>query len=201
MPCETYLTVKSPASTEIRIKDSRFFAHLYHANSRESAEKILTGISQMYASATHNCSAYRVGIGDNCIFRLDDAGEPTGTAGKPILQALETRTISDSVLIVTRYFGGTKLGIGGLIRAYSSAAFAVLDVAKLYPVQPMAKIKFSFGFHDTGNIHKIINTFHALILRTKYDNKVRMELSVSENEKEKLLKSLNDVTRGEVEFE
>ncbi|MFQ5632913.1 MAG: IMPACT family protein, partial [bacterium] len=167
----------------------------------EHAENIMAKISKQYASASHHCAAYRVGIGDNCICRADDAGEPAGSAGKPILQALETRNVSDAVLVVTRYFGGTKLGIGGLIRAYSSAAFAVLDLAKLQTVQAMAKITLTFGYHDTGKIHQYVNIYHARILRTNYGNRVKMDLSVPEEEKEVLLKSLKDVTRGEIEIE
>lgn len=201
MSFETYFTVKNPAYVEIRIKDSRFLAHIHHSDTKENAEKIITDLSQQYASATHNCWAYRLGVGDDCNYKSDDGSEPAGTAGKPILQALETRNVSNAVLLVTRYFGGTKLGIGGLIRAYGRAAFTVLDIAELKAVEPMTIIHLLFDYKETGNVHNCLGAYQPQILDTKYSDKVKLKLSIPSKNQKKLIASLNDITHGAVEFE
>lgn len=197
MPAPAYFTVKAPRQMEIKVKDSRFIAHLAPATTREAAEAFIARIVAEHPSATHNCSAYRIGAGDSAIFRSDDAGEPAGSAGKPILQALETRNIADAVLVVTRYFGGTKLGIGGLIRAYGAAAFAAIDQAVLLEKRPVAHLTIRFAYSHTGAVQAVLHRFSVQITDSEYGAEPAITVALDEAEQEAFVKALLDATRGE----
>ncbi len=115
-----YLTVKGYGENEIVIQKSRFIAYVDRAETEEEAQEFIQKIKKMHWNATHNCSAYVVGE-NNQFQKANDDGEPSGTAGVPMLEVLRKRNVQDTVVVVTRYFGGIKLGAGGLIRAYSKA--------------------------------------------------------------------------------
>ncbi|MDQ7066307.1 MAG: YigZ family protein [candidate division KSB1 bacterium] len=197
---ESYFTVAAPVTVEYRAKDSRFIARLQGVSSRDQAEAAVHDIAQTHPDATHHCYAYRLGAGDRCIFRADDAGEPAGTAGRPILQALETRKVSDAVLVVTRYFGGTKLGIGGLIRAYGAAAFAALDAARLVHVIPKIELDMIFDYQETGMVHHVLNQFRAKVLSQDFSEQTRMRISIQATRAEQLMSALKNATRGKIQF-
>lgn len=112
---------------EIRVKNSRFIATVAPAFSVEEARAFIERMRQEFADATHNVPAYVVGYGSSVTAHCNDDGEPSGTAGRPVLAVLQGSGLGDAVLVVTRYFGGTKLGTGGLVRAYGDAARAVVD--------------------------------------------------------------------------
>lgn len=197
---ESYFTVAAPVAVEYRAKDSRFIARLQFVSSRDQAEAVVHGIAQTYPDATHHCYAYRLGAGDRCVFRADDAGEPAGTAGRPILQALETRNVSDALLVVTRYFGGTKLGIGGLIRAYGAAAFTALDAARLVRVTPKIELDMIFDYQETGAVHQVLNQYQARVLSQDFSEQTHMRISVQAARAEQLKSALKNATRGKIQF-
>ncbi|MFS0613611.1 YigZ family protein [Lederbergia ruris] len=116
----SYFTVKQRGEHEIVIQKSRFIAHLARAETEEEAQNFIQEIKKQHWNATHNCSAYLIGEQDQ-IQKANDDGEPSGTAGVPMLEVLKKRELKDTVVVVTRYFGGIKLGAGGLIRAYGGA--------------------------------------------------------------------------------
>jgi len=122
---DTYLTINRPGRAELRVLGSRFIAEAIAVSSPGEAQQALEGIRRKMHDATHHCWAYRLGQ-DAAEARFSDAGEPSGTAGRPIMSALERLALTDVLLVVTRYFGGTKLGTGRLARAYGEAASAVL---------------------------------------------------------------------------
>ena len=197
---EPYFTAAKPFTADYRVKDSRFIAHLAPAVSKEAAEAFIQKVARQHADATHHCYAYRIGIGDSCLYRADDAGEPAGTAGRPILQALKARNISDSVLVVTRYFGGTKLGIGGLIRAYGGAAFHVLDQAPLLKIFPKVIRTVAFPYEVTGAVHQILQQYKAHIIKTEFNEQPVLEYSVTKNEDRALADALKNATRGKIQY-
>ena len=201
MESKSFYTPQSAASMEISVKGSRFIATLDHTSSKEEADEILNKVAAQNPSATHNCFAYRLGIGDDGIFRVEDDGEPGNTAGKPILQALEARNVSNAMLVVTRYFGGTKLGIGGLIRAYSAAAFAALDACKLALVEPTSELAIIFPYDATGIVHKVLNQFNCTILETNYGARTSMSIELPLKNRKPLQVALRDMTRGEISIE
>lgn len=129
-----YATVRQYGSQEIVIKKSRFIGHAKPVESDEEAVAFIEELKKKYWDATHNCSAYMVGERDQFQKALDD-GEPSGTAGKPILEVIKNRGLKNVVVVVTRYFGGIMLGAGGLVRAYTDGAVAGLDAA-----EPIVKV-------------------------------------------------------------
>ncbi|MDP4171543.1 MAG: YigZ family protein, partial [Bacillota bacterium] len=116
----SYYTVKMAGEHEIIIDKSRFIAHIARAETEEQAQEFIQRIKKEHLDATHNCSAYLIGEND-LIQKANDDGEPSGTAGVPMLEVLKKRKLKDTVVVVTRYFGGIKLGAGGLIRAYGKS--------------------------------------------------------------------------------
>lgn len=198
---QSFYTPARTVATETAVKGSRFVATLNPVGSKQQADTILAEISGRHASAAHHCFAYRFGAGDDCIYRVDDAGEPGGTGGKPILQALEARNVSNAILVVTRYFGGTKLGIGGLIRAYSAAAFAVLDRCRLTLVEPTSTMTISFQYDDTGNVHKILHQYDGVITNTRYGACTKMDITAPRKNARQLVAALRNITRGEIAIE
>lgn len=193
-----YFTPEKDFKTEICIKNSRFLANLLPADSSQIGLEKIKHLRSQYKSASHHCWAVRIGAGDACVFRYDDDGEPAGTAGRPILQALETRDVSNALLVVTRYFGGTKLGIGGLIRAYSAASFAVLDCAALTKVQPKTLLALEFEYAFTKSVQKCISLFDAQITKENYSDRVELHLTVLPEELKELKSSLTELTRGKI---
>ncbi|MFQ5771632.1 MAG: IMPACT family protein, partial [bacterium] len=139
-----YYSIISETTAELTIKRSKFIAHASPTSATQSADKYIAAISKQFQDAKHNCFAYKIGTGDAASFRFSDAGEPSGTAGRPILRAIENRNLTNVVVVVSRYFGGIKLGAGGLSRAYHSAALTVLDKANIIEYHP--RIIFSLKF-------------------------------------------------------
>lgn len=127
----SYLAPRGPSSSELKVQGSRFIAHLAPASDSVSALAFLEALRKRYHDATHHCWAFRVGWDEGLQCRSSDDGEPSHTAGEPILHALEERVVSDACLVVVRYFGGVKLGTGGLARAYRDSARQTLDGAAL----------------------------------------------------------------------
>ena len=122
---DTYLTLREGAEAQIKVKGSRFLAEAVPVADEAVAEAALATIRKREYNATHHCTAYRIGPAAD-LFRFNDDGEPSGTAGQPILRQIEGRELTNTLVVVTRYYGGTKLGTGGLIRAYGEAASLAL---------------------------------------------------------------------------
>ena len=187
--------------TEIKVKGSRFIAHASAARNRDAAESYIVNISKQFFDATHNCFAYRIGTGDSELTRFNDDGEPSGTAGKPILQTLESFRLTNSVVIVTRYFGGTKLGTGGLVRAYSSAAKTVLEKAKIRVIQITDTIKVSFPYELSNAIQTVLANYPTLKQHAEYDVKVTAVLKIRKDFTQQFIRELKDKTAGKATIE
>ncbi|MEW5764797.1 MAG: IMPACT family protein [Acidobacteriota bacterium] len=143
----TYLRPEAPAFAEWKEKGSRFLGHAGPIDSPSGALAFLDGLRRRYHDATHHCWAYRSGWLDALESRFSDDGEPSRTAGQPILQAMEARGVSDACVVVVRYFGGIKLGPGGLARAYRTAAAQALEAARLAPhvIHVEAEVAIPYG--------------------------------------------------------
>lgn len=146
-----YRTIARPGSIELVIKKSRFICHLHRASSDEDARAYIAEIKKRHWDANHNCSAYVVGDrGD--IQRTSDDGEPSGTAGVPMLNVLLKRELTDTVAVVTRYFGGVKLGAGGLIRAYGQSVSGAIDAVGIVVRKELTQVAVIAGFEDAGRL-------------------------------------------------
>jgi uncharacterized YigZ family protein len=152
-----YRTIARPGSIELAIKKSRFISHVHRVGSDEDARAFIAEIKKRHWDANHNCSAYIVGDrGD--IQRTSDDGEPSGTAGVPMLNVLLKRELTDTVAVVTRYFGGIKLGAGGLIRAYGQAVSDAIDEVGVVVRRDLSQVSVTAGFEDAGRLE---NAFRA----------------------------------------
>ncbi|WP_309065386.1 IMPACT family protein [Microbacterium sp.] len=148
-------TIARPVEHELVIRKSRFIAHVAPVTSPEEADGIIVDVKRRHWDARHNCSAQVTGLhGDRA--RSSDDGEPSGTAGMPMLEVLRRRGLTDVVAIVTRYFGGVKLGAGGLVRAYSSAVSEALDLASLVDRRMLAEAVIVASHADAGRLDNLL---------------------------------------------
>ncbi|MDZ4746613.1 MAG: YigZ family protein [bacterium] len=157
---EGYTTVAHETRAEITIKKSVFIACVAPAATKTDALSYLGGLRTEYWDAVHHCYAYRIGP-QGMEYRMSDDGEPSGTAGKPLLFALQRSALSDVALVVVRYFGGIKLGVGPLARAYSEAAQAALEKCERVAVVPMAALSIFCTYDDVSRITSLLQEVNA----------------------------------------
>lgn len=150
---DDYLSIGGPSQGLYKDNGSRFLSFAYPCTSADAAEEIVKGLRKEYYDATHHCYAYRIGQKGE-IWRANDDGEPSSTAGRPILGELSSRNLSDILIVVVRYFGGVKLGVPGLIRAYRSAAQEALDAATTVTRTATVPLRITFSYPQTDRILK-----------------------------------------------
>jgi uncharacterized YigZ family protein len=195
-----YYTVKTTGEHEIVIEKSRFIAQITRAETEEEAQEFIQAIKKKHWNATHNCSAYLIGENDQ-IQKANDDGEPSGTAGVPILEVLKKRNLKDTVVVVTRYFGGIKLGAGGLIRAYGKSTSEGLNevgVVERRLVQTMhAKIDYTW----LGKLEKELRASVYPIKEIHYLDTVEIEVYVDENKVQVFTEWMVELTNGQCKVE
>ncbi|AMY13763.1 hypothetical protein ADV92_04100 [Limosilactobacillus reuteri] len=203
---EPYLTIAKNTTYEQTIKKSRFICSIARVSSEEEAQQFITSIQAANKKATHNCFAYMIGDNDR-IQRESDNGEPSGTAGIPILESLKLAKIHNVVVVVTRYFGGIKLGAGGLIRAYSNTTTEAIHQAGLVQriKQAILKITVTYALHDPLLYYLKENNLE--VAGEEYGVNVETSIYVNETDledvKEKLINRFNDqlqITEGDQRF-
>ncbi|MDD7112860.1 MAG: YigZ family protein [Lachnospiraceae bacterium] len=192
-----YQAVFEGGSGEIVEKKSRFIAHVQAAETVEEAQQFIDDIKKKYWDARHNCSAFSVGV-DRVITRSSDDGEPSGTAGKPILEVILGSGIHNIVIVVTRYFGGTLLGTGGLVRAYTEAARAGIEQAVIIEKISGNRVDLETDYTDLGKIQYILAQNEVTIEDTDYTDKVTIHTLFPKEEKQRLSKMLVESTGGRV---
>ena len=164
---DTYRTLAAAATIELKVDGSRFIGEALPAADRDTAEAQIATIRQREHSATHHCTAYRVGrAGDT--FRYNDDGEPTGTAGPPLLRQIDARDLTNTLVVVTRYYGGTKLGTGGLARAYGDAASAALEAAPVVERVIRVPVRVEFAYDDTSAANRLLQQFDLKVTHRDY---------------------------------
>ena len=177
----SYQTLKRAVNARLEIKKSEFIAYAYPVTSREQAMFHVEQLREQYADARHFCWAYIVGDPDNTTSAgFDDDGEPSGTAGRPILNVLQHKSIGNVIIIVVRYFGGIKLGAGGLTRAYAGSAQAVVDEMILSPYIPMTQIQILATFATEAQCRYIIESFGGHIDDVNYSKQVTLTATLAE---------------------
>lgn len=184
---------------EIVEKKSRFIATVLPVDREEEALEFIEKMKKKYWNATHNCYAYVIGERHE-IQRFSDDGEPGGTAGRPMLDVLLGEDIHNVAVVVTRYFGGTLLGTGGLVRAYSSAAKAGLASSVIITKIPGFKLRISTDYTGLGKIQYILGERKIPVLDTIYTDKVEIELVIPAAQKEQVTDALTEGTNGKVQF-
>lgn len=186
----------APVEHAIEVKHSRFRAQAAPVATPDAAMAWIRGVSE--AEATHHCWAWRIGAE----YRSSDDGEPAGTAGRPILAAIDGQGFDRVAVVVSRWYGGVKLGAGGLVRAYGGAAAECLRTAQRAPIVPMIEADLAFPFEDTGAVHAALATHAAEKLRETHGaDGTRLRLRVSATAVDALKTQLRDATRDRVVFD
>lgn len=198
---DSYLTIKKNAEIEIKIKGSKFIGRVFSSESEDEAISILENIRKKQYDATHHCFAYRTGLGKEIIFRYSDDGEPSGTAGRPIYDRLEGQNLTNLILIVTRYYGGTKLGTGGLTHAYSDAAKQVLDKAGSLEKFITEQIPMVLAFADYSPAERLILQIGGKIVESDFSDIVKLTVEIRFSLAAKLKSSLIDLTSGRIKID
>jgi uncharacterized YigZ family protein len=174
-----YLTIKKEyGPEEIKEKGSRFISHLYPVKTKEQADLIIRKLRKKYHDSTHVCFAYRLGEGREDYFRYNDDGEPSGTAGVPIYNEIKSKGYFNVLAAVVRYYGGTKLGTGGLARAYGGSAKKVIEISEKIIKYIKKEISISFPYNFTGEIMRIVNRYSLHIISRK-NTAVGIEMKVA----------------------
>ncbi len=195
----SYYTVKGHGENEITIERSRFIAHVARVETEEAAQEFIAKIKKQHWDATHNCSAYMIGE-NNLIQKANDDGEPSGTAGVPMLEVLKKRDLKDTVVVVTRYFGGIKLGAGGLIRAYGKATSEGLNATGVVERKLMRIIKTKIDYTWLGKVENEVRSSHYQLKEIHYLDAVEVEVYVEEAAKEKFVDWMTELTNGQGEI-
>lgn len=207
-----YTTISESSEYELpKIKWSRFIGNIFHVENKEDVEHALAEIKKKHTGANHHCFAYRYEVlvnpdifGNNVIStkhnQSSDDGEPASTAGKPIMQILEKWAISNALLVVTRYFGWTKLGVGWLIQAYSECAKQTLAHAAICEAEMVKQLHFAYDFDLTQVIRNIVNTYQAKIIEETYGDEATITLEINQGDVDDFKKALNDVTKGKIQL-
>ena len=193
---------KIPATryrTEETIRRSRFIATVAHASTEEDAKTFVSIIKSEFPDATHNCWAYVAGPpGDTARVGMSDDGEIHGTAGKPILSVLLHSDIGEIVAVVTRYFGGIKLGTGGLVRAYSSSVKNALAGLSVKEKRDVISLTVIFAYSRITVVRKMIESFDSEITEENYGADVSFTIELPKNNKDSFIHAITDLTRGEI---
>lgn len=196
---DTYRTLKAPARIDRKIVDSRFIADAFPVSTTEDAERQIEAVQERERKATHHCTAYRIGpAGDT--FRYNDDGEPSGTAGPPILQQIESRDLTNTLVVVTRYFGGTKLGTGGLVRAYGDAAAAVLDATTIVEHVERVRIRLRFAYDDTIPARQVLRQFDVAVQDEAYSDVTEIAVGVRRSETDAFVEAFTNALGGRGEI-
>ena len=197
---DEYFTLARPGHAEMRLLASRFLADAVPADTKQEIDAFLQVIRKKFHDATHHCFAYRLGT-DGQESRASDAGEPGGTAGKPILAAIDREGLTNVFVVVTRYFGGTKLGTGGLVRAYGEAASLALREAGRKTQLITAPLSLSVEHPQVSQIMHTASRCGARVADTRYDDVVHFRLEIRRSRLESLREELIQATSGGVRFE
>lgn len=176
-----YKTIKENVSAELVEKKSKFIANLFYIESREEAEDIIKNQKKKYHDARHNCYAFRVLGEDGIIEKSSDDGEPSGTAGAPMLNILSKMEITNVLVIVTRYFGGILLGTGGLVKAYSNSTKLALEKAEISMLEEGFVYKLELNYSDLENFKYFMKNNEIKILKEEYFENVKLSIFVPKN--------------------
>lgn len=193
-----YKTILKDAKAEIEIKKSIFIGHAFFVKSEDEALEILGKVKEEHRSATHNCHAYIIGE-DGLTQRYSDDGEPSGTAGIPMLEVLKKEDMRNVLVIVTRYFGGTKLGAGGLVRAYTEGVVKALDEAKRCIRKNFTRIKIIYDYTFHGAIVNLLAKENYKVIEENYTDKVEVTIDLGDDKL--ILDKIRDMTSANFETE
>ena len=199
MENDVYRTIEANAEALFKEKSSKFLCFAYPVTTEEQIRERLEVLYKKYYDATHHCYAWRLGPRGET-FRANDDGEPSSTAGKPILGQLLSHEITDCLIVVVRYFGGTKLGVSGLIEAYKTSAAEVIAAAEVVERTVDDRIEVRFSYMAMNEVMRIIKDMQPKIVEQCFDNLCTMTLTIRQSQSEQLLTRLSKVEGAQAEI-
>lgn len=198
-PFKPRLIPLEPVQREILVVNSRFIADLEFAGSVEQARAHLAKVRERHPTATHNVPAFIIGHGNSLITHCSDDGEPSGTAGRPALAVLQGSGLGNVSVVVTRYFGGTKLGTGGLIRAYGDAVREVLKWVRFAALLPTTTLMFVTPYRLYDQTVRLMEAHHGQVLDTEFLEDITLTARFKDEELESFTSKLSDLSAGQVQ--
>ncbi|MBA2500130.1 MAG: YigZ family protein [Chitinophagaceae bacterium] len=192
-----YNTIVQPAVAEYKDRGSKFIGYAFPVENVETFKERLNEIKKEHPKASHHCFAYRVGLGKN-IFRVSDAGEPSGTAGKPILGQIDSKQLTNTLIIVVRYFGGTMLGVPGLINAYKMTASLALQLTSIVQMPVEKFFNLQFDYTRMNDVMMILRQYNCRIIKQETQLFSMMEIGIPKNRETEVLYKLNDLQNVEI---
>ena len=188
---ENFISIKESVQTEIVVKKSKFICNLIRVENQKEAEECIKKIKKKYYDARHNCVAYRVIENEQIVEKSSDDGEPSGTAGGPMLNILQKNNLCNIVVIVTRYFGGILLGTGGLVRSYSDATFEAINMAEKIEKCIGLEAEAELDYNNLESFKYYCKKNDIYIKNCDYSNKIICRIQLEERTKEKLIDDFN----------
>ncbi|MBS1492575.1 MAG: YigZ family protein [Bacteroidetes bacterium] len=197
MIIDSYKTILLPAEAELKVSKSKFISQIYPVSNSEDVNQTLIAAKKKYYDAAHHPYAYRLGLDENN-FRYSDDGEPSGSAGKPIMEVIDKFELTNVLLIVTRYFGGVKLGVGGLRRAIFEASELAVQNSEIITKQITEDFKIEFDYKYIGAVMNFLEKEQIIITSNTSDDKVKLECSVIVSKIDKFKDELGKLTNASV---
>lgn len=188
-----YNTIMQNSSFELTEKKSKFIANLIYIESKEQAQNVIKDFKKKYHDARHNCYAYRVIEEDSIYEKSSDDGEPSGTAGGPILNILQKNDLCNVLVIVTRYFGGILLGTGGLVRCYSNSTIGALEKSEITEIVQGVQYLIQIDYSNFENLKRFFNKNNISILKIDYNELITCQVQMDLDIKENFLKEVNNL--------
>lgn len=185
-----FKSIETEAEGIITEKKSKFIANIYYIESEEEAEEILNSIRKKYHDARHHCYAYRIYQDGRIISRQSDDGEPSGTAGAPMLNILEKNEFANVLLVVTRYFGGILLGTGGLVKAYSDASKEAINNSNIIEKEAGYELEITLGYENIGDFEHFCSQNGMRVINKEYTEKIKFLVEISKEKYENNVKNM-----------
>jgi len=189
---DTYLTLKTAAEGVFRDRGSKFMAYAYPITSDAEIKDLVARLKAEHPKANHHCWAMRLGA-DRSVFRINDDGEPSGTAGRPILNVLLSRDVTNVLVVVVRYFGGTLLGVPGLINAYKQAAVDALNNAVIVEKTVQDVYTLQFGHEQMNDVMRLVKENSLSVLSQQFDNLCSLQISIRKTKVNEVLGKLEKI--------
>ena len=187
-----YSTIEIPAIAEFKDRGSKFLAYSYPVDSVDTCKKIIAGLKKEHSKAVHFCVAYRIGVEGN-IFRASDDGEPAGSAGRPILGQIDSKELTNIMVVVVRYFGGTLLGVPGLINAYKTATTLALQLAPIVQRPIELQYELNFDYHQMNEVMMIVKQYNCSVTEQEAQLFVQLKIGIPKARLEEALNKFNDL--------
>ncbi len=185
-------TILENTSAQIVEKKSKFIANIYYVQSQEEVENILKEIRKKYYDARHNCYAYSILTNNGIVNKMSDDGEPSGTAGAPMLNIITKNELTNILVVVTRYFGGILLGTGGLVKAYSEATMQAIEKATIVNEEIGYEVEITVLYNEWEKVKYYLEKSNILIIDVKYNEKIVSKIEVTEKEKNKIKELIDE---------